>query len=137
MPTFRSILVADDEPSIRHVLTLVLTEHGYEVRAVADGEEALRELAARNYDVLLCDVRMPKRDGLSVLRQAITDQPGLTVLVTSGYGSLERALEAVRAGAYGYVQKPFKPEESVFVLRKTEESERLVRENRRMQTASA
>ncbi len=64
MPTFRSILVADDEPSIRHVLTLVLTEHGYEVRAVADGDEALRELAARSYDVLLSDVRMPKRDGL-------------------------------------------------------------------------
>ncbi|HVG57890.1 MAG TPA: sigma-54 dependent transcriptional regulator [Hyalangium sp.] len=136
MPTFRSILVADDEPSIRHVLTLVLTEHGYEVRAVADGEEALRELAARNYDVLLCDVRMPKRDGLSVLRQAIAEQPGLTVLVMSAYGSQEQALEAVGAGAYDYVQKPFKPEEIVFVLRKAEERERLVRENRRLRTAS-
>jgi two-component system response regulator AtoC len=137
MPTFRSILVADDEPSIRHVLTLVLTEHGYEVRAVADGEEALRELASRNYDVLLCDVRMPKRDGLSVLRQAISEQPGLTVLVMSAYGSQEQALEAVGAGAYDYVQKPFKPEEIVFVLRKAEERERLVRENRRLRTASA
>jgi two-component system response regulator AtoC len=137
MPTFRSILVADDEPSIRHVLTLVLTEHGYEVRAVADGEEALRELASRNYDVLLCDVRMPKRDGLSVLRHAIAEQPGLTVLVMSAYGSQEQALEAVGAGAYDYVQKPFKPEEIVFVLRKAEERERLVRENRRLRTASA
>jgi two-component system, NtrC family, response regulator AtoC len=137
MPTFRSILVADDEPSIRHVLTLVLTEHGYEVRAVADGEEAVRELAARSYDVLLCDVRMPKRDGLSVLRQAIAEHPGLTVLVMSAYGSQEQALEAVGAGAYDYVQKPFKPEEIVFVLRKAEERERLVRENRRLRTASA
>jgi two-component system response regulator AtoC len=137
MPTFRSILVADDEPSIRHVLTLVLSGHGYEVRAVADGEEALRELAARSYDVLLCDVRMPKRDGLSVLRQAIADHPGLTVLVMSAYGSQEQALEAVGAGAYDYVQKPFKPEEIVFVLRKAEERERLVRENRRLKTAGA
>ncbi|KFE63618.1 sigma-54-dependent transcriptional regulator [Hyalangium minutum] len=137
MPTFRSILVADDEPSIRHVLTLVLTEHGYEVRAVADGEEAVRELSARSYDVLLCDVRMPKRDGLSVLRQAIAEHPGLTVLVMSAYGSQEQALEAVGAGAYDYVQKPFKPEEIVFVLRKAEERERLVRENRRLRTASA
>jgi two-component system, NtrC family, response regulator AtoC len=137
MPTFRSILVADDEPSIRHVLTLVLTEHGYEVRAVADGEEALRELAARSYDVLLCDVRMPKRDGLSVLRQALAEHPGLTVLVMSAYGSQEQALEAVGAGAYDYVQKPFKPEEIVFVLRKAEERERLVRENRRLKTAGA
>jgi two-component system response regulator AtoC len=137
MPTFRSILVADDEPSIRHVLTLVLTGHGYEVRAVADGEEALRELAARSYDVLLTDVRMPKRDGLSVLRQAIATHPELTVLVMSAYGSQEQALEAVGAGAYDYVQKPFKPEEIVFVLHKAEERERLLRENKRLKTAGA
>ena len=101
MPTFRSILVADDEPSIRHVLSLVLKDHGYEVRAVSDGEEAVRELAARSYDVLLCDVRMPKRDGLSVLRHAKAEYPGLTVLVMSAYGSQEQALEAVGAGRGG------------------------------------
>ncbi|WP_375767295.1 sigma-54 dependent transcriptional regulator [Archangium gephyra] len=135
MALFRSILVADDEPSVRHVLTLVLSGLGYEVRAVADGEEALRELSARGYDVLLCDVRMPKRDGLSLLRQALADHPGLTVVVMSAYGSQEQALEAVGAGAYDYVRKPFKPEEIVFVLRKAEERERLLRENRRLQGA--
>ncbi|HEX8818345.1 MAG TPA: sigma-54 dependent transcriptional regulator [Archangium sp.] len=133
MALFRSILVADDEPSLRHVLTLVLSGLGYEVRAVADGDEAVRELAARSYDVLLCDVRMPRRDGLSVLRHAIAEHPGLTVVVMSAYGSQEQALEAVGAGAYDYVRKPFKPEEIVFVLRKAEERERLVRENRRLQ----
>ncbi|WP_257459938.1 sigma-54-dependent transcriptional regulator [Archangium lipolyticum] len=132
MALFRSILVADDEPSVRHVLTLVLSGLGYEVRAVSDGEEALRELAARGYDVLLCDVRMPRRDGLSVLRQALAEHPGLTVVVMSAYGSREQALEAVGAGAYDYVRKPFKPEEIVFVLRKAEERERLLRENRRL-----
>jgi two-component system, NtrC family, response regulator AtoC len=135
MPLFRSILVADDEPSIRHILTLVLTDKGYEVRAVADGDEALRELSARSYDVLITDVRMPKRDGLSVLRAALTDHPGLTVVVMSAYGSQEQALEAVQAGAYDYVQKPFKPEELVLVLRKAEERERLLRENRRLHEA--
>ena len=133
MALFRSILIADDEPSVRHVLTLVLSDLGYEVRAVADGEEALRELAARAYDVLLCDVRMPRRDGLSVLRQALSEHPGLTVVVMSAYGSQEQALEAVGAGAYDHVRKPFKPEEIVFVLRKAEERERLLRENRRLQ----
>jgi two-component system response regulator AtoC len=132
MALFRSILVADDEPSVRHVLTLVLSGLGYEVRAVSDGEEALRELGARGYDVLLCDVRMPRRDGLSVLRQALAEHPGLTVVVMSAYGSQEQALEAVGAGAYDYVRKPFKPEEIVFVLRKAEERERLLRENRRL-----
>ncbi|HEY0094270.1 MAG TPA: sigma-54 dependent transcriptional regulator [Archangium sp.] len=135
MALFRSILVADDEPSLRHVLTLVLSDQGYEVRAVADGDEAVRELAARSYDVLLCDVRMPRRDGLSVLRHAIAEHPGLTVVVMSAYGSQEQALEAVGAGAYDYVRKPFKPEEIVFVLRKAEERERLLRENRRLQGA--
>ncbi|QSQ23859.1 sigma-54-dependent Fis family transcriptional regulator [Pyxidicoccus parkwayensis] len=136
MSLFRTILVADDEPSIRHILTLVLTDRGYEVRAVADGDEALRELAARDYDVLLCDVRMPRKGGLTVLREALAVHPGLTAVVMSAYGSQEQALEAVSAGAFDYVQKPFKPEEIVFVLRKAEERERLVRENRRLKEAS-
>jgi len=130
--TFRSILVADDEPSIRHVLTLVLAEKGYEVRAVSDGEEALRELAARPYDVLVCDVRMPKLDGLSLLKQALQQWPELTCVVMSAYGSADAALEAVSLGAYDYVQKPFKPEEMVLVLRKAQERLRLVQENRRL-----
>ncbi|WP_342375748.1 sigma-54 dependent transcriptional regulator [Myxococcus stipitatus] len=132
MSLFRSILVADDEPSIRHILTLVLTDKGYDVRAVADGDEALRELAARDYDVLLSDVRMPRKDGLTLLREAREAHPELTVVVMSAYGSQEQALEAVSAGAYDYVQKPFKPEEIVFALRKAEERERLLRENRRL-----
>src|SRR5262249_41533385 len=135
MALFRSILVADDEPSIRHVLSLVLTDHGYEVRAVADGDEALRELAARPYDVVISDVRMPKVDGLTLLHRALETWPGLTFLVISAYGSQDAALQAVADGAYDYVQKPFKPEEIVFVLKKAEERERLVKENRRLRAA--
>src|SRR5258706_9065671 len=111
MPLFRSVLVVNDEASIRHVLTLVLADHGYDVRAVADGEEALRELAARPYDVVISDVRMPKLDGMSLLKAAHEKWPDLTVLVMSAYGSQEQALAAVHAGPLHYVQKPFKPEE--------------------------
>ena len=132
MATFRSVLVADDEASIRHVLTLVLTEHGYDVRAVADGEEALKELGAREYDVVISDVRMPKLDGLALLKAALAAHADLTFLVMSAYGSKDQALEAVAAGAYDFIQKPFKPEEIVFVLKKAEERQRLVRENRRL-----
>src|SRR5258705_8211000 len=130
MPLFRSVLVVDDEASIRHVLSLVLSEHGYEVRTVADGEEALRELAARPYDVVISDVRMPKVDGMKLLATALEKWPDLTFLVMSAYGSQDQALAAVQAGAYDYVQKPFKPEEGVLVLRKAEERSRLLRENR-------
>ncbi|MBF5044244.1 sigma-54-dependent Fis family transcriptional regulator [Aggregicoccus sp. 17bor-14] len=133
MASLRTILVADDEPSLRHILTLSLTEQGYEVRSVADGEEALRELAARPYDVLVSDVRMPRLDGLSLLPRALELQPALTVIVMSAYGSQDVALRAVAQGAYDYVQKPFKPEELVLVLRKAEERLRLLRENRRLQ----
>src|SRR5690349_20578521 len=100
MATFRSILIADDEPSIRHVLTLVLSEKGYEVRAVADGEEALKELAARSYDVVISDVRMPKLDGLALLEKAMAAAPELTFIVMSAYGSNDTALLAVQKGAY-------------------------------------
>jgi len=132
MGTFRAILIADDEPSIRHVLSLYLTDRGYEVRAVSDGREALQELAAHNYDVVISDVRMPKVDGLELLRQARAQWPDLTFIAMSAYGSQDRALEAVAAGAYDYVHKPFKPEEIELVLKKAEERQRLVNENRRL-----
>jgi two-component system response regulator AtoC len=137
MSTFRSILVVDDEASIRHVLSLVLAERGYEVRAVSDGEEALRELAARDYDAVISDVRMPKVDGMSLLRRALAEKPELTFLVMSAYGAPEAALEAVAAGAYDYISKPFKPEEMVLLLRKAEERTRLLRENRRLKEAGS
>ena len=132
MPAFRHVLIADDEASIRHVLTLVLSESGYEVRAVSDGEEALKELAARSYDVVISDVRMPKIDGLALLEKALAQNPELTFLVMSAYGSKDLALEAVAKGAYDFIEKPFKPEEVVFVLKKASERLRLVRENRRL-----
>jgi len=132
MPTFRSILVADDEASIRHVLSLVLADKGFEVRTVADGEEALKELAARPYDAVVSDVRMPKVNGLQLLTQALQQWPDLTFVVMSAYGSQDQALEAVSLGAYDYVQKPFKPEEIVLALRKAEERVRLLRENKRL-----
>ena len=132
MAAFRHVLIADDEASIRHVLTLVLTESGYEVRAVADGDEALKELAARSYDVVISDVRMPKVDGIALMKQALATNPELTFLVMSAYGSKDLALEAVAQGAYDFIEKPFKPEEIVFILKKAEERLRLVRENRRL-----
>ncbi|HEY1086282.1 MAG TPA: sigma-54 dependent transcriptional regulator, partial [Archangium sp.] len=132
MAAFRHVLVADDEASIRHVLSLVLTESGYEVRAVSDGEEALKELASRSYDVVISDVRMPKVDGMALLKQALATNPELTFLVMSAYGSKDLALEAVAQGAFDFIEKPFRPEEIVFVLKKAEERARLVRENKRL-----
>ena len=125
----RRVLIADDEESIRHVLTELLSERGYEVRAVADGDEAARELAARDYDALVTDVRMPRLNGLDLILAAQSTSPETTIIVMSAYGSHDLAIEALKAGAYDYLGKPFRPDEVLLVLRKAEERERLRREN--------
>ncbi|HVP66525.1 MAG TPA: sigma-54 dependent transcriptional regulator [Anaeromyxobacteraceae bacterium] len=134
---FRNVLVVDDEEAMRHLLAVILKERGYEVRTVANGEDALKELAARDYDLVLSDVRMPRMDGLALLRKALEARPDLTFIVMSAYGTHDTAIEAMKAGAYDYVSKPFKPDEVVLVLRKAEERERLARENRRLRTELA
>jgi two-component system response regulator AtoC len=128
------VLVVDDDASMRHLVSVILADHGYEARAVASGEDALRELAVRDYDLVLTDVRMPGMGGLELLRRIQAADPDRMVIVMSAYGSHEAALEAMKAGAYDYVSKPFRPDEVVLVLRKAEERERLARENRRLRT---
>jgi two-component system response regulator AtoC len=134
---FNHVLVVDDEESMRHLLSVILTDRGYEVRAVSNGEDALRELSARDYDLVLSDVRMPRMDGLVLLRRALELRPDLTFIVMSAYGTHDTAIEAMKAGAYDYVSKPFKPDEVVLVLRKAEERLRLSRENRRLRSELA
>jgi two-component system response regulator AtoC len=134
---FRSILVVDDDPAMRHLLSVILTDHGWEARAVGSAADALRELEARETDLVLTDVRMPGMDGLALLREIQRLRPELTVIVMSAYGAQDAALEAMKAGAYDYVSKPFRKDEVVLVLRKAEERERLARENRRLRTELA
>ena len=134
---FQSVLIVDDEESMRHLLSLILRDRGYEVRAVSSGEDALKELRARDYDLVLSDVRMPGMDGLALLREALRLQPELTFIVMSAYGSHDTAVEAMKAGAYDYIGKPFKPDDVVLVLRKAEERQRLSRENRRLRAELA
>ena len=131
---FQNVLVVDDEESMRHLLTVILSDRGYDVRAVSNGEDALRELATRDYDLVLSDVRMPRMDGVALLRKALDLHPGITFIVMSAYGTHDTAIEAMKAGAYDYVSKPFKPDEVLLVLRKAEERLRLSRENRRLRS---
>src|SRR3954464_13725760 len=128
----RSILVVDDEEPIRQVLTEVLSGHGYVVSTASDGEEALKELPPHDYDAIVTDVRMPRMDGLSLVRAIQQTAPDAPVIVMSAYGSHDLALEAMKAGAYDYLGKPFRPDEVLLVLRQAEERERLHIENRRL-----
>src|SRR3954466_4576159 len=126
----RRVLVVDDEENIRLVLKTLLKRHGYEVETADGGEEALTLVDSFGPDVILSDVRMPKMGGLDLLATLKAKGNDATVIVMSAYGNVDLALEAIKAGAYDYVQKPFKHEEVVLTLRKAEEREALRRENR-------
>ncbi|HSY22870.1 MAG TPA: sigma-54 dependent transcriptional regulator [Polyangiaceae bacterium] len=126
----RRVLVVDDEENIRLVLRTLLKKHGYEVEVAEEGEGALRALDAFDPDVILTDVRMPRMGGLDLLAALKAKQHTATVIVMSAYGNVDLAIEAMKAGAYDYVSKPFKPDEIVLALRKAEERETLRRENR-------
>ena len=126
----RRVLVVDDEENLRLVLRTLLRRHGYEVETAASGEEALGLVDSFGPDYVLTDVRMPKMGGLDLLATLRAKNHDATVIVMSAYGNVDLALEAMKAGAYDYVQKPFKPDEIVLVLKKAEEREVLRRENR-------
>jgi two-component system, NtrC family, response regulator AtoC len=126
----RRVLVVDDEENIRLVLRTLLKKHGYEVELADSGEAALTSLDSFDPDVILTDVRMPRMGGLDLLGALKAKQHPATVIVMSAYGNVDLAIEAMKAGAYDYVSKPFKPDEIVLALRKAEERESLRRENR-------
>jgi two-component system, NtrC family, response regulator AtoC len=126
----KRILVADDEENIRVVLKTLLRRHGYEVEVAAGGQEALQKIDTFGPDVVLTDVRMPKMGGLDLLSVLRAKNNPATVIVMSAYGNVDLAIEAMKAGAYDYLQKPFQPDEVVLALRKAEEREALRRENR-------
>ncbi|GAC1359807.1 MAG: sigma-54 dependent transcriptional regulator [Polyangiales bacterium] len=128
----RRILVVDDEENLRLVLRTLLKRAGYEVDVASTGEEALEKVESFGPDVVLTDVRMPKMSGMDLLAALRAKNSPATVIVMSAYGSVDLALEAIKAGAYDYVAKPFKPDESLLTRRKAEERELLRRENRQL-----
>src|ERR1700733_3106003 len=126
----RRVLVVDDEENLRLVVRTFLKREGYEVEVAATGEEALGLVETFGPDVIITDVRMPKMGGLDLLATLKAKGNDCTVIVMSAYGNVDLALEAMKAGSYDYIQKPFKAEEVILTLRKAEEREALRRENR-------
>ena len=126
----KRVLVVDDEENLRVVLRTLLRRHGYEVETAASGEEALSLVESFGPDFVLTDVRMPRMGGLDLLATLKAKGNDATVIVMSAYGNMDIAIDALKAGAYDYVQKPFKPDEVVLTLRKAQERETLRRENR-------
>jgi len=101
-----SILIIDDEKAIRKTLGEILSYEGYKIDEAGDGEEGLKRFKEKNYDVVLCDIKMPKIDGIEFLDKAGEINPDVPVIMISGHGTIETAVEAVKKGAYDYISKP-------------------------------
>jgi two-component system, NtrC family, response regulator AtoC len=122
------VLIVDDDAGLRQSLALLLQEAGYDVVTEGDPEQALHRATSGTFDLVLCDVRMPKMDGVTFLRRYRADGGQALMIMMSAYGSEDSALAAMREGAYDYLHKPFRPDEVTMTLRKAEEREKLRRE---------
>jgi two-component system, NtrC family, response regulator AtoC len=129
------VLVVDDEENLRLVLRTMLGRAGYVVEAAASAEEALEKLEDFDPEFLLADVRMPGMSGLELCAHLRARHHPATILVMSAFGSIDLALEAMKAGAYDYISKPFQKDEVLLALKKAEEREGLRRENRALREA--
>ena len=126
------ILIVDDDAGLRKSLGLILSDAGYEVVQAEDGLAGLAAAADQKPDLILCDVRMPRLDGLGFLERYHENGGEALVLVMTAYGSLDLAVEAMKRGAYDYLPKPFGADEVLLTVRKAEERESLRREVRRL-----
>ena len=125
-----SILIIDDEKAIRKTLTEILGFEGYKIDEASDGEEGLRKFKEKNYDLILCDIKMPKLDGLEFLEKAKEINSEVPIIIISGHGNIETAVEAVKKGAYDYISKPPDLNRLLITLRNAMDKTTLVAETR-------
>ena len=113
----KTILVVDDEKGIRDTLTRLLEYEKYRVVVAADGHEALERAGRGDVDLVLLDIKMPGMDGLEVLGKLNETQNGLPVVIISGHGTVQTAVEATRLGAFDFIEKPIDADRILLVIR--------------------
>ena len=126
------ILLVDDELSILNVLSVLLRAEGYEVSACDNGEKALALIRDAEFDLMISDIRMRPMDGMTLLKLALEHRPSLCVIMVTGYGSVETAVEALKLGAFDYVTKPFKLDELLITVKRALDYNRALSENAQM-----
>jgi DNA-binding NtrC family response regulator len=119
-----NILLIDDEPDLREVLGEVLRDEGHTVDVAPDAEIAIERLAARSFDLVVSDVRLPKVDGLTLLHRIRREFPSTEVLLMTAYGSIGDAVTAMNDSAVDYLRKPFEIDRLVAVIARIEERRR-------------
>lgn len=121
-----TILIIDDEKAIRKTLSEILTYEGYKIDEAADGEQGLKWFSEKTYDMVLCDIKMPKIDGIEFLERAKSIHPDVPVIMISGHGNIDTAVEAVKKGAFDYISKPPDLNRLLITLRNATEQQELV-----------
>jgi DNA-binding NtrC family response regulator len=125
-----NILIIDDERAIRKTLSEILSYEGYKIDEAADGEEGIKKFSSASYDVVLCDIKMPKVDGLEFLERAREINNDIPIIVISGHGNIETAVEAVKKGAFDYISKPPDLNRLLITLRNALDKQTLVTETK-------
>jgi len=125
------ILIVDDEADIRMLIAGVLKDEGYATRAAADSTETLRELQARQPTLVILDIWLQDRElvGIEILRRLRAEMPSVPVVMISGHGTIETAVEAIKIGAYDFIEKPFKSDRLLLIIARAIETALLRREN--------
>ena len=126
------VLVVDDDAAMREMLVSLLEDHGFQARAVASAEEALEKVRETEFDAVVSDIRMPGKTGLELLGELRAIRADMPVVLMTGFGSIDSAVAAMRAGAFHYITKPFKRDEVLVVLERALERRALEEENRRL-----
>lgn len=124
------ILIIDDERGIRNTLTEILEYEKFSVTSCEDGDAGLKEALANEYDVVLCDIKMPKKDGLEILELLQLKKPDLPVVMITGHGTVETAVEALKKGAYDFIEKPLDLNRLLVTVRNALDKTSLVEETK-------
>src|ERR1700751_4693428 len=127
-----NILIIDDEKAIRKTLSEILSYEGYKIDEAGDGEEGFRKFREKEYDVILCDIKMPKMDGIEFLEKSKELNPDLPIIMISGHGTIETAVEAVKKGAYDYISKPPDLNRLLITIRNAMDKKSLVTETKQL-----
>ncbi|MFZ4057168.1 MAG: sigma-54-dependent transcriptional regulator [Ferruginibacter sp.] len=125
-----NILIIDDEKAIRKTLTEILSYEGYKIDEASDGDEGLRKFSNTPYDLVICDIKMPKMDGIEFLEKAHKLNPDIPVIIISGHGNIETAVEAVKKGAFDYISKPPDLNRMLITMRNALDKQSLVTETK-------
>jgi two-component system, NtrC family, nitrogen regulation response regulator NtrX len=128
----QTILVVDDERAIRNTLSEILGFEGFVIDEAADGAEAIKKIKENNYECIICDIKMPKMDGIEVLEQTKELKPDIPFIVISGHGNIETAVEAVKKGAFDFISKPPDLNRLLITIRNAMDKKSLVTETKQL-----